>query len=254
MVSRRPLLCFVLLSSACLAQVPGAIETKTATTHPMIYLLSLPKAWKKGKTWPVVVAIEDADRDFPREMMAFEKARGDLPFILVVPEVLTNGGPNYVRSVNYGYSEKIWTKILQEDPWTFDQQGIAAVIDDVHRLYGGDTKYFLTGWEAGGHTAFALAFNHPENLRAAAVCCPNYAGRNVQFSTWKDRSKVPITIFYGTKDEGMKDGQPLAIQTERAISEAHKHGFDITMKTIPDAGHDPLAPSVLQWFASLLVG
>ena len=70
-------------------------ELKTAASHPMQYYVSLPKAWSGNRTWPVVMIIEAAEREFLRTLNVFEKARGDRPLILVTPLVTTNGGANY---------------------------------------------------------------------------------------------------------------------------------------------------------------
>jgi len=124
------------------------IELRSASGHPMRYYLSLPKGWQAGKTWPVVVAIESANRDFKANAEAFVKARGDMPFILIIPEVITNGGPHYREASGYSYSESDWEIVANDGPWKFDEDGVGAAITDVHRKFGGETKYYLTGWEA----------------------------------------------------------------------------------------------------------
>ena len=144
----------LLLPRVLLAQSPDVIATNRASTHPMLYLVSLPKGWTAGKAWPVVVSIEDADRDFQRNMKEFIAARGSMPFILIVPQVVTNGGPRYREASGYGYKQSDWDHIVGNE-WKFDDEGLAAVAADVHRLYGGEEKFYLTGWEAGAHTVFA---------------------------------------------------------------------------------------------------
>src|SRR5437660_5288647 len=48
--------------------VPGfasdAQELKTAASHPIQYYVSLPKGWNGERTWPVVMIIEAAEREF----------------------------------------------------------------------------------------------------------------------------------------------------------------------------------------------
>ena len=51
------------------------------------------------------------------------------------------------------------------------------MVAEAARAYGAEDKYFLTGWEAGGHTVWAALLQHPEALRAAALSTPNYQGR-----------------------------------------------------------------------------
>ena len=61
--------------------------------------------------------------------------------------------------------EKVWAAI-EANRCGFDIDGIAAVSADVRKLYHGESRYFLTGWEAGGHTVWALLLGHPEEVRA----------------------------------------------------------------------------------------
>jgi len=247
----------VVLTCACLisiaqAQKPGEIVLKQASTHPMRYYISLPPAWKAGKSWPVVVAIEDADRDFLHHAEVFAAARSSLPFIVVVPEVITNGGPRYREAAGYSYTESDWSRVASDGPWEFDEAGIDAVMADVHRLYGGQSKYYLTAWEAGAHTGFALAFNHPENVNAFAAVCPNYQGRNVSFSSNPGNSYVPIRIFAGSDDPAWAPGQPLYEQANRAIAEGRAHGFIFAREIVKGRAHEPLADVVMKWFGSIL--
>lgn len=236
------------------AQTPGPITLHKAQHHAMQYYLSLPAGWNTGRSWPVVVSIEDADRDFKRNADTFVKARGDMPFILVIPEVVTNGGPRYREAPGYTYHEADWDEVAKAGDWAFDDQGLAAVLSDVHRLYGGESRYFLTGWEAGAHTVFALAFNHPERLVAVAPVCPNYAARNVSFSSSKPSLTLSIRVFSGSSDPSWGPGKPLYVQARRAESEAGAHGMKFTYQTVRGKGHEPLATQVLEWFDSFLTG
>src|SRR5437868_1322319 len=83
-----------------------AQELKTASSHPIQYYVSLPKGWNGERTWPIVMIIEAAEREFLKTLAVFEKARGDRPFILVTPLVTTNGGANYRQAGTYNYSEE----------------------------------------------------------------------------------------------------------------------------------------------------
>lgn len=232
---------------------PGQdVEVKTASTHPMRYYVSLPKNWRAEKSWPVVVVIESANRDFKVNAEEFVKARGELPFIIVAPQVITDGGPHYREAPGYSYREKDWARVAQDGEWKFDDDGLAAVMSDVHRLYNGNSQYFITGWEAGTHTVFAMAFNHPERLCGAAVVCPNYAARHIAFApAFKENARLPIRIFAGSQDPAWRPGQPLFDQTLRAQAEGRAHGFLFTSEIVKGEGHGPLPSAVLRWFQML---
>jgi dienelactone hydrolase len=239
-----------LLTLACVAQ-----ELKTATDHPMQYYLALPQAWTASKKWPVVVVIESANREFQSNTETFVHARQSLPFILIAPLAISNGGANYRRIPTYHYSDAVWNEIERVGACQFDRAGIAAVVWDVTRLYAGEDRYFVTGWEAGGHTVWAMLFQHPEALRAVALVSPNYRGRcldNAPFSSSPQRIKLPVTVFGGESDAGWKPNQPLYTQSQEAIKIAREHGYENVSESVaPGKGHGPLAEEVLAYFYSL---
>jgi dienelactone hydrolase len=213
----------------------------------MQYYLSLPKGWSAGKSWPVVVAIESANRDFQANANAFARARGNRPFIIVAPLVVTGGGAGFREVPSYHYTDATWKEIDRAGAFAFDEAGITAVIADVHRLYGGDERYYLTGWEAGGHTVWAMLFRHPDQVRAAAPVTPNYLGRwmtDGSFSSSPARAQVPVRVFQSTH----VPSQAMARQAETAIDTARAHGFATVSLVSVDKPHGPLAEEVLDWF------
>ena len=228
-------------------------ELKTAASHPMQYYVSLPKAWSGNRTWPVVMIIEAAEREFLRTLNVFEKARGDRPFILVTPLVTTNGGANYRQAETYHYSEETWAKI-QENRCGFDFDGIAAVAADVRKLYHGESQYFLTGWEAGGHTVWALLFAHPEEVRAAAPAVTNYAARCMDggFKNSPARVNLPVTVFQVDTERDKAPGRYVYLQSQEAMKTAREHGFEnVSQRVAAGRPHGPLAEEVLEYFAGL---
>src|SRR5690242_5603621 len=106
-------------------------ELKTASTHPIQYYLSLPEGWTATKKWPVVVVIESADREFLQAATAFAQARGSRPFILVTPLVVTNGGVGFRDVPTYHYANDVWDRIQNSGQFTFDMDGITAVMRDM---------------------------------------------------------------------------------------------------------------------------
>ena len=175
----------------------------------MKYHLSLPEGWTAGRPWPVVVLVPDASREFEANLAAFVKARGALPYILVAPHVVTSGGANYRLADTYRYSEADWKRVAADGDFRFDDEGIAAVLADVRRDFGGEERVFLTGWEAGGHTVWAYTFRHPERLRASAPVSTNYLGRwldEAAFSRDSSRATLPVKVLFcerSVRAEGM---------------------------------------------------
>jgi len=233
-----------------------APQLKTASTHPMQYYLSLPEGWNAGKKWPVVVVIDSAEREFLQAATTFAKARGQRPFILVTPLVVTNGGAGARSVPTYHYSDQVWDEIQSSGPFVFDMNGITAIMQDVVKQYNGQDKYFITGLEAAGHTIFGIVFNHPETLRAAAIVCPNYLVRwidEAHISSAPERSALPVRNLVGTNDTLCVPGNPIYTQMQKAMSVAEAHGYkNVSLTHVEGKGHERLAEEVLAYFSSLL--
>jgi len=240
-----------LLLSLLLAQSPES-ELRTASSHPMKFQLSLPKGWNNEKTWPVVVVITDAARDFAGNLAVFIKARQGRPYILVAPHVVTSGGRNYRRADSYRYSDEDWKRVEADGDWRFDEEGVAAVIADVRRKFRGEERCYLTGWEAGGHTVWALTFRHPEWFAAVAPVSTNYQGRWVDdatFSRRPERSKLPVRVLFCERKADSEGWEFFMKQTKSAMDVAEAHQFRRPeMKEIPGKPHGPLAEEVLEYF------
>ncbi|HYL73040.1 MAG TPA: hypothetical protein VEU96_02490 [Bryobacteraceae bacterium] len=234
----------------------SAEELRTASGHSMQYYVSLPQGWTADRKWPVVVIIESANRQFQATLDIFVKARKDMPFILAVPLVTTNGGASYRQVGTYHYSEAVWSQI-EQDRCEFDMDGIAAVVADIRKLYGGEDRYFLTGWEAGGHTVWSMLFQHPEALRGAAPTVTNYAGRCLEsgFSTASSRANLPVTVFQVAAARDVPPGKFVYTQSQQAMKVAEEHGFrNVTERIVAGKPHGPLADDVLAYFSSVLAG
>lgn len=236
--------------AATLAWPQTDVQLKTASTHPMQFYLSLPQGWTAQRKWPVVVAIEGANRQFQQTAEAFARAGAGMPFIVVVPLVLTNGGSGYRQVPAYHYSAAAWDQAERAGPCRFDAEGIAAMAADVRKLYGGEDRYFLTGWEAGGHTVWATLFQHPDTLRAVALSDPNYQGRCLDdgFSPHPARADLPVRIFL----EGAAPNPYIVRQSADAKAAAEAHGYRrVSQVALPEKPHGPLPEDVLAYFSSL---
>src|SRR3954470_6289370 len=236
---------------------PSPIAEHQAGPHGMRYYLALPAGWKPGGSWPVIVAIPDAARAFEANLQRFVTARGDRPYILVAPEVLTCGGARSRTVEHYSYTRAEWMSLRPEDDFRFDDEGLIAVLAEVHRAWGGAPKAVLTGWEAGGHLVWAEALRAPERWRAVAPVTTNYQARYLDpsaFSTAPERSTLPIQVFRcGAASAAATAAMPvLEAQVDRAISDARAHGFaPRPVRVVEGADHGPLPEAVLAWCDSL---
>jgi pimeloyl-ACP methyl ester carboxylesterase len=228
-----------------------------AGEHPMRYHLELPFRWSSKREWPVIVVIPDAERNFFDNLHAFVIARGKRPYILVAPEVLTCGGARTRTFGHYLYSRAVWDSLLSVDDFAFDDTGVGAMLADVRRRWRGESKAFLTGWEAGGHTVWALTFRHPERWRGVAPVSTNYQRRGLDadaFSSAPERTRMPLQVFR----EGHPTGEIASMmgfldqQMAAALADARSHGYStMPVRVVPGADHGPLAPAVLAWCDSV---
>jgi dienelactone hydrolase len=241
-------------AAALAASAPTSVYR--ASTHPMRYHVALPAGWQPGRSWPVIVVIPDASRAFEANLQTFATARGNRPFILVAPEVLTCGGARTRTIEHYSYTAAEWDSLQNGDDFAFDDAGIAAVLGDVHDKWGGTSKAFLTGWEAGGHTVWAQAFRHPERWQAVAPVTPNYQHRGMTdatFSTAPERATLAIHVLRcgAPTGDNVTAAKFAEQQTRLAAADARAHGFaTVTTEIVPGVDHGPLCDAVLKWFES----
>lgn len=222
----------------------------------MRYFLSLPEGWNPQRTWPVVVVVPDAFREFQETAKEFSDARGALPFVIVVPLVLSGGGTAQQHKTDFDYSDSAWSLANKAGNCGFDEDGLAAVLKDVRAQYNTDSQFFITGWEAGAHVAIAQLFQHPERIRAVAVVTPNFIGRCVTPPTRRlaeTESVVPVRVLHGESDPAWTNGNPLFATWPRLDSAATSRGFrNVRDSLVRNRGHGPLAADALTYFAGLL--
>jgi poly(3-hydroxybutyrate) depolymerase len=237
---------------ACAAASAGEPVFATAVNHPMQYYLSLPHAWSANRTWPIVIILDGGNKNFLKMARTFADARGSLPFILVTPVILTNGGIDLRPLPEYHYPAEVWDQVDRSGKCKFDYDGLQAIIEEVRAKYRGESRVFITGHSAGAHLAWGMILQHPEMLAGAAVTCGNYNGRCVteeSFSRIDERAGLPVKGFQGALDPART---PLEGQFTAARAVAEQHGYrGISYEVVPDAGHNPFAKLVLEYFDSL---
>jgi len=246
-----------LLAATVALAAPGAVTVRQASTHPMRYHLSLPTGWSATREWPVLVVIPDAGREFAANLQAFVAARGNRPYVLVAPEVLSCGGARSRTLDHYTYARAVWDSLQGHDDFAFDDAGVAAVLADVRRQCHGEATAFLSGWEAGGHTVWALTFRHPERWRGVAPVATNYQRRGLDSTTFSKapgRAHLPIQVLREGAPTGEIAGAMAILdqQTALALDDARSHGYAPSpVRVIPGVDHGPLAPAVLAWCDSV---
>lgn len=235
---------------------------KTAVASPMQYWVSVPKGWPGNRTWPVVMTITGAGRDYEANAKLFAKERDakNYPFIIVSPVLLTNSGDGPVPRTQAGldYPSSTWDLIETVGRCAFDRAGVAAVVAEARNLYAGASKDFLTGFSGGGNPTWAIVLTQPELLRAASPVAGNFSGRcvtkenftPVSVSSAPERVMLPVRTFFGENDDFRTLGIP---QMEAAQTLARANGYtNFALTMVPNIGHDPMPATVLAHFYSLL--
>lgn len=138
---------FFLVSIDVKAQRKNLLLLK-AKDHAMQYYLSLPKGWSNTKTWPVLVVCEAVEKQFQENALRFIKARGERPYIIVAPFIVTNGNQGLRNPEIFPYTSDTWDQIDREGTCAFDLQGLDAVLQDVTQWYNGEARIHITGFEA----------------------------------------------------------------------------------------------------------
>ena len=227
-------------------------ELKKALHHPMQYYISLPNNWSVKTKWPIVIALEEAEKQFEKNAERFMTARKDMPFIIVVPLITTNGQQGHRDPTVYPYSKAVWDTIDKVSICQFDLEGLQNIINDIKEKYSGSDKVFITGFEAGTHLLWASLFQHPEWLYAAAPVAGNYRGRCMEsnaFSADNSKAQLPIKNFTGSDDKDFGPGGRIYGQYLEAKNLALAHGYkNISETSVPGKAHVPLPESVLDYF------
>jgi poly(3-hydroxybutyrate) depolymerase len=242
--------------------LPGAVfgqssslQLKKANGHPIQYLISLPDNWSAKTKWPVVIVVSDAEKQFKKDAEQFISNRKGLPFIIVSPFITTNGNQGHRDSSIYPYSKSTWDTIDKQTICMFDIEGLQSIIKDVQETYSGSDKVFITGFEAGAHLVWAMIFQHPELLYAAAPVAGNFRNRCVETNTFSNdhsRTLLPIRNFTasGDKDFGVKGRIYSQYLEAKALATAHGYQ-NISETEVQGKGHVLLPDEVLNYFSTV---
>ena len=228
------------------------LQLKKATDHPIQYLISLPNGWSTKSKWPIVIVASDAEKQFRKDGERFIAARGSLPFILIIPFITTSGSQGQGDSTIYPYSKSVWDTIDRMTTCKFDLDGLQSIIREVKENDSGSDKVFITGFEAGAHLVWAIVFQHPELLYAAAPVAGNYRSRCMEtdaFSMYPYRAELPIRNFTGSEDADFGVKGKVYSQYLQAKSVALAHGYkNISETEVKGKGHVLLPDAVLNYF------
>ena len=210
---------------------PGTFVKRSISVNGTRYLYQvfIPRAYKTGQRWPVVVFIDgssgrgnDGERMTTSALGAIVRARASTyPAIVLFPQL-----PN---------------------DETFTRANAMAIclaeLDATVRNYNGDPKrIYLTGISFGGSIAYQLAYENPERFAAlipiasvyddgAIIGIPN-APRGSSYPLVAQRLKnMPVAIYEGSEDP--------VVYAARAIAAALRRiGGNVRYTEMPGLGHE----------------
>jgi len=196
-----------------------------------------------------VVAVEGAGCNWLAYLNGFVAQRGERPFLLVTP--LTLSSTNKLDPAKYPYDAETLARADEKGLATripFDESGLLQALADVRRDFGGEERFYVTGFSGGGILAWWMALTHPEMLAAAAPACPNFAGVE-RVSEAPERARLPIRVFQGEKDPYL---EMLESQWELARETCERYGFRApSRERLPGIAHESCARPVLDFFESV---
>jgi poly(3-hydroxybutyrate) depolymerase len=214
--------------------------------HAMVGYLSLPRGWKKGGRYPVLVSVEGAGCGFLGRARDAAATRGSRAFLVLTPCSLSN--TNELDPAKYP-----WYGSLDEanrDRISFDVQGLLSLLELLAERFGATDRFAITGFSGGGNLCYAMTVLHPERVVVSAPACANFSGLGFGEARAVEGGP-PVRILTGEKDEhrdftfGKKDSPGIEPQTDRAVAALAELGFkDVTRTMLKGVGHSPCAAQV----------
>jgi hypothetical protein len=227
-------------------------------THPLVAFVSLPKSWKKGGKFPVLIAVDGAGCNFLGAGRGFSKSRGSRPVIVISPVTLSN--TNALNPAKYPAYDKALLDEWGGRRMDFDGPGMEAILTIVRERFGGEEKVFVTGFSGGGNYCYWKFITDPEGCRGAAPACANYSGMGIGGAEGPgEGGGPPIHIMTGAQDPHRtwtfgKEGNPgIEPQTDNAEAKLKELGFTNVRRTmIKGAKHSSLQKQVWEFVDEVL--
>lgn len=220
-------------------------------THEAAAYVSLPGAWKPGKSYPVLVSVDGAGANFKGNATAFRGARGSRPFITVAPHALSC--TNAINAKKFpAYSQALI------DKWNgkrvaFDVPGLLAMLDFLHEHFGAEKEVAITGFSGGGNLCYGFLLQHPDRVFCAAPACANFQPGLASGAKKPEGGGPKVHVMTGEKDPHRylthgKTPPGIEEQTDWAMTAFEENGFtNVKRSMLSGVGHSNLARQVWQF-------
>jgi dienelactone hydrolase len=217
--------------------------------HAMVGFLSIPKGWKKGGSYPVLVTVDGAGSNFLGSARKFAQTRGGRKLLVLAPCSFSN--TNQLQPKKYPfYAPELLTE-NNSNRIAFDLGGLEKLLEVVAERYGGRKKIGITGFSGGGNLCYGMTIRYPERILFSAPACANFSGMGLRDAEPVEDGGPPIHILTGAKDQhrdytfGKKDSPGIEPQTDNAVATLERLGFKNFRRTmLPGVGHSNCAAQV----------
>lgn len=228
--------------------------------HPLVAYVSLPGGWKKGREYPLLVAVDGSGSNFAGCGKQFSQTRGSRDVIVVSPVTFSN--TNALDAKKYPWYDAATISEHDGDHtkrMEFDMAGMDALLAQLTERYGAEEKVFLTGFSGGGQYTYNKLLQDPEHVRGAAPACANFGGRGVDGAPGVTDGGPPVHILTGAEDPhrdhvfGQKPGiEGQSDLAEKALADLGYTNVRRTM--LPGVKHSALHGKVWEFIDEVLEG
>ena len=247
------------ITAAVAARASSELVLLGSASHPLVAFVSLPKSWKRGKSYPVLIGVDGAGSGFEGYGKQSASVRGSRDVIGLYPMTLSN--TNALDAAKYPYYEK---QVLDEHAGVaqrleFDLAGVNAVLALLQAHLGAEDKVFLTGFSGGGQFTYLKLLREPQTVAGAVPCCGNFGGGGVQGAPGAGADGgPPVLLLTGENDQhrefthGDKNSPGIEPQTDAAEQALAKLGYKHVTRRMVPSGHSPLHDKVWEFVDEVL--
>ena len=220
--------------------------------HPLVALVSFPKSWKAGRSYPVLVSVEGAGANFAGNARGFKNNRGSRDFITISPHALSC--TNQINPKKYPAYPQALIDEWNGKRTAFDVPGLLSLLDFLKTHFGAEDKIAITGFSGGGNLCYGFLFSHPDRVFCAAPACANFNPGLARSAAKPENGGPPVHVMTGEKDphkeftHGNPNSPGIEPQTDWAMKAFEENGFTKVKRTmLPGVGHSALPREVWKY-------
>ncbi len=247
------------ITSLVATKATGSLLLIGSADHPLVAFVSLPKGWRKGRSYPVLVGVDGAGSGFEGYGRKSTSSRGARDVIGVYPMTLSNTNGLVAKKYPH-YSQTLLDENKAIPPrLVFDLAGVNAVLALLTQHMGAEERVFLTGFSGGGMFTYMKLLQEPSRVAGAVPACGNFGGGGVQGAPGAGADGgPPVLLLTGENDphryftRGDKNSPGIDPQTENAEKALAKLGYTHVERRMLKSGHSPLHTEVWKFVDSVL--